>query len=447
MLSKIKQRLGSLWWYTLIMFCVQRFGDVINMFVGLWLVPQYVSPSELGAVLPLVQMGNILGLPLMIVMGPFVKFLNTHATHGEYGKVKALLRDGCLFTLLLFLATMLYARFVLPPVFERMRVAEGSLGLLIVLSGVVAVAAPIATTALQGLKKFRIVILVGILGAPLRLATMAVCLPIRGLSGYFVGQTLPNLLTMCIAFFGLRHILGRAVKAEPYWRSDGKRMLAYMGPCGIVIVLGVMQMAVEAFVIRHRLPDLESAAYYMISRFAEMGAYMGMTMIFVAFPLIAERHEKGETSGRLLWHSMGGTLAVGLSLALLFFLFGAWLFRQVDAWHPYAAFAPQMSVLTMMYAFRLATGCFTSHEMACRRFTFLSYYGVLLVVEMLVLYGLTGYRFFSAFIPGAWMTTIEALNPCCLSFVLGVMFMFTLLAFGASLAHALRQARLSHRRQ
>ena len=83
LLSSIKSRLGELWWYTLILFCVQRLGDVINVFVGLWLVPRYVPQEELGAVLPLLQVGGTLGLPLTILLGPFTKFLNTYATRGE----------------------------------------------------------------------------------------------------------------------------------------------------------------------------------------------------------------------------------------------------------------------------------------------------------------------------------------------------------------------------
>lgn len=438
-MARIKARLGDLWWYTLVMVCAQRFGDVVNMFTGLWLVPRYVPQAELGAVLPLLQVGNVLGLPLMIVMGPFVKYLNTYATHGEYGKVKSLLRDGCVLVFLMFLGAMLYARVVLPPVFERMRVAEGSLGLLIVLSGVVAASAPIATTALQGLKKFRMITYVNLVGAPLRLAAMLVFLPIRGLSGYFVGQTLPTLLALGMSFFGLRHVFSRSVRTESYWRTDGKRMLAYLVPFGVFVVLGVMQGAVETFVIRHRLSDLESAAYYMISRFAEAGAYMGSTLIFVSFPLIAERHEKGQSSEHLLWQSMGGTLIVGLLLALVFYYFGAWILGWSEFWRPYAAYSPTMAVLTVVFALRLATACFFNHEMACHRFSFLSYYSVVLVLELVVLYGLTGYRFFSPFIPQAWMTLVEAFNPCRLPVVLGVMLVFTLLPFGAVLVHALRR--------
>jgi O-antigen/teichoic acid export membrane protein len=439
--NRIKARLGDLWWYTFLLFCAQRVGDAINLFIGLWLVPHYVPQAELGAVLPLAQIGNVLGLPLMVLLWGMTRFLSLYAANQETGKLKALLRDASCLMLVLVLGTLAYANFVMPPVFERMRVANGHLGMLIVLSGAVAAAAPIASTALQGLKLFRTTIIVTLISAPLRLAVMAVCLPIRGLSGYFVGQTIPGLITMGFSFVGLRHILNRKVKAVPYWRADGKRILAYLIPCALLAFFSVMQSSVETFVIRHRLPDLESAAFYMISRFAETGAYMGIAVIFVAFPLIAEKHERGEATERIMWHSMAGTLLAGGLLAGGFLLFGRMLLGSVASWRLYAGFAPQMALLTLIHAVRVATSCFLSAEMACGRSRYLLHYGFLLSMESVLLYASTGFLFFVPYVPADWIRAVELFNPCRLTFVLQVMFAFSLLPFIAVITHALIRRR------
>ena len=65
-LHNLHERCGDLWWYAALLFIAQRFGDVINLFVGMWLVPRYVPQEELGAVLPLTQMASFLALPLKI---------------------------------------------------------------------------------------------------------------------------------------------------------------------------------------------------------------------------------------------------------------------------------------------------------------------------------------------------------------------------------------------
>ena len=72
---RIREHCGELWWYTALLFIAQRFGDAINMFVGMWLVPRYVPAEELGAVVPLTQAVAFVALPLSIVTIPFMKFI------------------------------------------------------------------------------------------------------------------------------------------------------------------------------------------------------------------------------------------------------------------------------------------------------------------------------------------------------------------------------------
>ena len=93
-LKQIHDRLGELWWHAGLSFVISRLGDVVNLFIGLWLVPQFVSKSELGAVLPLVSVGAIFSMPLGICLIPVAKFLSVFVAKGEHGKAKALLRDA-----------------------------------------------------------------------------------------------------------------------------------------------------------------------------------------------------------------------------------------------------------------------------------------------------------------------------------------------------------------
>jgi len=417
----VKKWLGPLWWYTLILFCVQRAGDVINAFVGLYLVPKYVPQSELGAVLPLAQIGGALGLPLAILSAPFAKYLNTYATHGEVGKVKSLLRDAFVIQGVAFVVLMVYARFFMPMVFERMRVQEGSLGMLVVTCGVLGSFAPVFNSALQALKKFRPMAICGLISAPVRLVSMIICMPIRALSGYFMGQIIPTACNIAITLFGLRQLLGPGVKAEPYLRTDWKPMLRYALSVSVIVIVGTLQSTVEGFVIRHRLPDVESAGYYIISRFAELGSYAGITISTVMFPLVAERHERGDNPVRLLWETMAGSLGFGLLLAAAFYFVGARILGLLPAWREYVLFAPQMALLTVLYALRSACSCFSNYEMACRRFGFIWYVGLTVIVECVLLYGLTGYSFFAPWLSKETIEWMASLRAARLEFLMGMM--------------------------
>jgi O-antigen/teichoic acid export membrane protein len=444
--EKIKSWMGPLWWYAAILFVGQRFGDVINVFVGLWLVPKYVPQSELGAVLPLAQVGSVLGLPLTILMIPFTKFLNTYATRGEFGKVKRLLRDVFVLAAVLFVGTLVYARFFMPLVFTRMRVTEGSLGLLIVASGVINSVSSVFSTALLALKRFRLIGIMSLLGAPIRLIAMLVFMPFRALSGYFVGQSAPSIFAIIASFFGLRQMLGRQVKSESYWAKDWGPIIRYTVPVAVFVMTGAIQVMVETFVIRHRLPDMDSAGYYVISRFAEIGAYTGMTLIVVLFTLASEKHEQGERSHRLLWQSMGGTLGSGLFLAAVFYFSGRWLLGLSPAWADYVAYAPQLAVLTVIIVIRVACACFVNFEMACGRFKFVSYFIVISGIESVLLYGLTGYGFFEGLLPSSWIDWMVSMQAARLDFLLQVMLWFSMVTFSCVVLHLWLRSRLLKRK-
>ena len=443
--NKIKSWMGPLWWYTAILFIVQRFGDFINVFVGLWLVPKYVPQSELGAVLPLAQVGSVLGLPLTILLIPFTKFLNTYATRGEFGKVKRLLRDVFLLSAVLFVGTLVYARFFMPLVFTRMRVAEGSLGLLIVAAGVINSVSSVFSTALLALKRFRLIGIMSLLGAPIRLIAMLVFMPFRALSGYFVGQSAPSVFAIIASFFGLRQMLGRQVKSESYWSKDWVPIIRYTISVAVLVLTGAIQVMVETFVIRHRLPDMDSAGYYVISRFAEIGAYTGMTLIVVLFPLAVEKHEQGERSHRLLWQSMGGTLGSGLCLAAVFHFSGRWLLGLSPAWADYVPYAPQMVLLTVIIVVRVACACFVNFEMACGRFGFVGYCILISGAESMLLYGLTGYGFFEGLLPSRWIDWMVSMQASRLDFLLQVMLWFSMVTFACVVLHLWLRSRLLKR--
>ena len=141
----------------------------------------------------------------------------------------------------------------------------------------------------------------------------------------------------------------------------------------------------------------------------------------VMFPLVAERHERGGRPVRLLWETMAGSLGVGMLLAVAFHFMGAQMLEMMPAWRQYVAYAPQMVFLTVLYAVRAASCCFVNYEMACHRFGFVGYIGLTAIVECALLYGLTGYSFFSPWLPVTVIDWMASLKAARLGFLLGVM--------------------------
>ena len=50
--------------HAVLLFFAMRLGDFVNVAAGMWFVPKYVKPEDIGAVLPLSSFATILSLPM-----------------------------------------------------------------------------------------------------------------------------------------------------------------------------------------------------------------------------------------------------------------------------------------------------------------------------------------------------------------------------------------------
>ena len=369
--ARIRQRLGPVWGAAFVLFVAQRFADAINAFIGIWLVPRYVPQKDLGAVLPLAQVATFVAMPLSILLTPYGKLLNVHAERGEPGKVKAMFRDASLLALGVLLATLAATPLFFPVVFRHFGIQNGNLALAIVLSATISALAPVFTESLRALRRFGVVSAASLIAAPLRLAAMWVALPFRGLTGYFVGQSAGPAFQSGVALvdFLRRH---RGIRCERYFREDRRVFLAFAVPLAVSTISGNLRGMAEMMPMA-LVPEIESAAYYQISRFAEIASYLGATLVFVLFPVVSARHERGEDTRRILLQTMWGSLGLGLAFSAAFALAARPLFGAVGFLRPYAGLSGYALPLGAVASVRVASACFTTHEAACARFRFLRY--------------------------------------------------------------------------
>jgi len=397
-LTRLHARVGDLWWYSAMIFLACRSGDAINAFIGLWLVPKYVGPQELGAVLPLQQLTSFLTVPLGIVAIVFSKQVNTYAAHGEYGKVKGFIRDVLAISAVLFVLCIGGAYLIMPFFYERLKIASGLLTVLILASGFVGSIGSLVGAAQQGLKRFKMMTLANLISSPIRLITMLVAMPIRPLSGYIVGQTTPGIATTALSALDTRKALA-PYTPDRAWRRDWKPILAYTWPIAIYTAISLVFSTITTTVYRQRLPEVESAANYMLSRFAEIAGYVGMSISVILFPLVSESHEKGHEDSSLLRKAVIGTIIPTAALSIGFIVFSDWIFSLTETWATYRPYADLLPLLTIITGAANIIGTTISYEMACRRFGIAAYIITVNLLWTIFLVSFTGYEFFRGILP------------------------------------------------
>ena len=399
--GRLRARLGDFWWYSLMLFCACRAADLLNVFVGLWLVPKYVGPAELGAVRPLTSFAEFLALPVTIFATTFMKEVTTLAARGEYGRMKSLMRGVFLGAGAFLVLAVAASRLLLPLFLERIRVVEGSLGFLILAAAFTGAVAPVYLNALQALKRFKAISVLNIVGAPVRLLAMAATMPFRALSGYFVGQAATPAFLIAASVYSLRREL--AAPAEPYWTRPVFRRFAALFLCVAAYYgFGSLLSLVEQTVLRQRLPGVESAAYYMTSRFSEIAGFVACTLTAVIFPFSAGLANEGRPTRPLVVRSSLVMLAAGGALALVFAFAGRpvlALLPDGDAYAGYAWAIPWLvgvTTLTAIQTLHLTT------EIAAGRFGFLKWWAPVHLVFAAGLLLTTGYGYFESLLPAAW---------------------------------------------
>ena len=421
LLHRIHAGVGDLWWYTALLFVAQRFGDVINMFVGMWLVPHYVPQEELGAVLPLMQFVGFFALPLSIVTIPFMKFITVFIDNGEDGKAKAFIRDVFAAVAVLAVLTVPMAYFLMPMIFSRIHVACGSLGFLVIAVAVIGATSSIFGYAIQGFRMYSVTIWTQVIQAPLRLVMMLVTMPFRALSGYMVGQTAGPITQIVAAMIAFRRRFGHNIRAMPYWQEYRGAILKYTIPFAVYSIIGTISNSVDTLVIRHRLPEFESAGYYMLTRFTDMAGYLGLAAAGFLFPMVASRKASDKGGRKLLWQSVACAVVGGGVVVMLLTAMGGWLFGLVPEWRAYVSMTHLFPLVGAVTVCTTVSGCLTTYETAQGRFRFLWYVIPICVLKAIFLYIVTGYTFFEGKVAQAILEVVASWHPCRLSFVISVL--------------------------
>ena len=391
------------------LFCACRAADLLNAFVGLWLVPKYVDPAELGAVMPLANFANFLALPAAIFANTFRNELTRLSVNREFGKLKTLMRGVFIAAAIFLFVAIIVSRIVLPLFLERIRIIEDSLGTLIIISSFIGVVCPVFTNALQSLKKFRSNALISVIGAPIRFLTMLAIMPFRALSGYFVGSAATPAFNIVAAVFCLRKEL--SVPAEPYWeKAVIKRFATLFLIFAISGIVGGFSGLVESTVLRQRLTDLDSAGYYMATRFSEIASFLSATLSFTLFPFAADLAARRADTRPLIIKISLASLAFSALIAIPFAFFGQTLLAILPHGDQYATYWWAIPWLIGIGAVNAFVGFYTTAEISANRFGFMKWMVPLDILYPVFLLLVTGYGYLENILPANCFGFLKAHN-------------------------------------
>jgi len=417
---KLKSRLGPLWWHSLLMFAATRLGDVVNLYVGAFLVPAFVSQRELGMVLPLTQLGLLMAVPINVVSRTAAKYMNVFKTHGELGKIKRLLRDLIVVSLIYSVFIVFYLWFGRAFIGARLKFDSPFIVVLVAAIGVVACWVPAATMASQGLKEYYRLTASRIVRPVVRLIFILLLLDALGIVGYLSATLVSGVAVIAFLIGGIRQYLRKSIKAESY-HENAKTMLAYLIPVGLTVLLAGLQKTAEPWIVRQRLSAMDSAGYYVATVFGSIPMYVVGAILPFLFPVVSERHELRQSTRRLHIQSAAMTFVVGMAIVVLLRLSARSLLSLRPSWSAYVGYAPYLWRLALMTTLNSVFLCHMWHENACRRFRYLAYYAPLVILEVVILYALMGWPLLQDWLPTVVWEPVARWDVRRLSFIVTAM--------------------------
>ena len=166
--------------------------------------------------------------------------------------------------------------------------------------------------------------------------------------------------------------------------------------------IGGFYLLVDATIIRQRLPDLDSAGYYMATRFSEIAGFLSATLAFIIFPFAAEKATKGEDTRPLVIKSLLANAAFCLALALPFIFFGKAILSILPHGDQYSAYWWSIPWLIGITYLSSIITLYVTVEFSANRFHFLKWYLPIELVYPTLLLFTTGHGHFAGMIPSSW---------------------------------------------
>ena len=360
----------------MLLFFALRLGDFVNVAAGMWFVPKYVKPEDIGAILPVVSFATFLSLPVFAFAMTVMKESACLAAAGERGKVKTLLSGVFWAVAVAMVAILGVSAFVMPHFLGLMRLSDGFAGFLAVAVAFLGCAAPVYTDALQSLKRFKSLSAIEVAGSVVRFFVMFALMPVKALVGYFAGQFSLPLFRMCCSVFALRRDL--AVPAEPFWDRDTVRRVAFSFVA--VLAYQAIPMAVslwEQSIVRTALSVQDSAGYYMVSRFADFLHYLTFPLMLVMFPYTANAAQKGRQTCPYVIKCSAVALAAAVLMAVVYAFFGSVLLPLMPNGADYLEYAGYMPWLVAANALTTCQVFYANAEVSAGRFGFLWWFAPL----------------------------------------------------------------------
>ncbi len=276
-----------------------------------------LGPADYSILQSLISILYYLGLPMMVFNVVIVKYISGERSSEKIGQfVTKFFNKAFYWGLLAFIFFLL-----LFPLFRNfLRIESFWLFFGLGLSAYLGVFVALFSSSLQGIMKFKELAVFNIFSSWLKLfiSVLLVYLGFR-VGGAVMGLVLSSLL---VGAFGL----GRIKKYIAIFKQGvavPKNYFGNMGKYSIAVLFTNLSLisffTVDIILARHFLPPVQAGYYAALSVLGKIIFFASSPIISVMFPLVSQKHQKGESCQKIFWLSFLLILLISLGIGVIYF--------------------------------------------------------------------------------------------------------------------------------
>lgn len=320
-----------------------------------------LTHSEYGTLAALISIINIFGIFPITIITVFTKFTASYIGQEREEYIRVLFRKGTVWVGIMGLLLAFIMLFSSGTIADFLKIKEVSLIHLVIIAISFGFIASVASGILQGLLKFITISIISISGAFLKI-TLGISLVLLGFHvfGAVVAITVSTVLGYVFTLILLQRIFSKMRVLTSEIEHLGKRILHYGAPVFLSSFGMTALLSIDIILVKHFFDDTAAGQYAAVSLIGRSINYAIGPIMFVFFPLIAQKKERKENVFGTLSFAAILISIPSLLLSAIYFMFPGFVVHVFDPGGKYGQIANYLGPFSIFIFFFSLSSLFNS---------------------------------------------------------------------------------------
>jgi len=353
------------------------FAYILQIYLG-----RALGPIDYGVFGSLMALLLILSVPINVIGNVITRFVSIFRANGFYGKINSFMFSSIKKLLSYGIIGFVLISLLSPFIASYLNIDSNLPIILVGLTVLFSLFVPIVRGILQGLQKFNALSLNINLESIIRLILAFILVGVLGFTsnGAILSYGLAYLFAFLLAFIPLKFLFGKEDK-----KIDIEEIYHYAYPVLISTIFLVVLINIPTIFVKHYFSSLEAGYWNATLTISRLVQYISIAFSGVMFATVSEKFAKGESTKKLLNESLLYVFVICSLVVIPLILFPEFVIQTLFG-NEYIPGAYLLKWFSLVFLFYSINYLFVNYELALKRFRFIYYLGLFVLLEIILIF-------------------------------------------------------------